>query len=430
MTDSQKGAPLSNQSALELLIAELDHLDEQVELWDMDMDAICEYVEAGEFVSRLLNITSEHFDSLMSEIEVVGGGPGRLADFIAKISKLNQSIWDRCFDGGESLTDQQLLTEVDSDRIFFKYAQSRKRGEMVLDRSEQSQSQALRFAATEYRQIASLDSDWHLQRERAWRLQLQVSGIVLRLFENGKLVGMPDVESAILKTKINHERNGNKNTVGLWKTFIWIQIAGYFDEERAVTIEEYEEYDGLRLEVKWVSLCPGAFGKRYPDIFKPLSVEDSKEGLDREVLWQEFHFEIMNYYAKSCELLADYVEKKVAPQNEQSVARVVVLADSLLSFTNAELMSELAKVIKTNKEKHWKANELRLKILECNPGRTTSVKSIEKNLIYQKLLENQGRKRKRKIDPDVLHDVVSRSLREHAAENGAKINGRRVQSRD
>lgn len=326
MTDSQKGAPLSNQSALELLIAELDQLHEQVELWDLDMDAICAYVEAGEFVSRLRNITSEHIDPLMSEIEVVGGGPGRLADFIGKISKLDQSIWDKFFDGGESLTNEQLLTEVDSDRIFFKYAQSRKRGEMVLDRSEQSQSQALRFAAMEYRQIASLDSDWHLQRERAWRLQLQVSGTVLRLFENGKLVGMPDVESAILKTKRNHERTGNKNTMGLWKSVIWIQMAGYFDEERAVTIEEYEEHDGLRLEVKWVSLCPGVFGKRYPDIFRPLSVEDSKEGLDREVLWQEFHFEIMNYYAKSCELLADYIEQ----QEKQTVSPVVVAADPVV----------------------------------------------------------------------------------------------------
>jgi hypothetical protein len=115
---------------------------------------------------------------------------------------------------------------------------------------------------------------------------------------------------------------------------------------------------------------------------------------------------------------------------EQPVAPVVVPAESLLAFTNAELMSELAKVIKTNKEKHWKANELRLKILECNPGRTTSVKSIEKNLVYKTLLETQGRQRKRKIDPDVLHDVVSQSLREHAAENGVRIKGRRIQSRD
>lgn len=323
MTDSQIGAPLYNQSALELLIAELDHLHEQEELWDMDMDAICVYVEAGEFVSRLRNITSEHIDPLMSEIEVVGGGPGRLADFIGKISKLDQSILDKFFDGGESLTNEQLLTEVDSDRIFFKYAQSRKRGEMVLDRSGQSQSQVLRFAATEYRQIASLDSDWNLQGERAWRLQEQVSGTVLLLFENGNLVGMPDVESAILKTKINHERNGNTNTVGLWKSIIWIQIAGYFDEERAVTIEEY---DGLRLEVKWVRLCPGVFGKRYPDILKPLSVEDSEEGLDREDLWREFHFEIMNYYAKSCELLADYIEKK----EKQTVSPVILPADPVV----------------------------------------------------------------------------------------------------
>lgn len=109
---------------------------------------------------------------------------------------------------------------------------------------------------------------------------------------------------------------------------------------------------------------------------------------------------------------------------------VVVPVDSLLAFTKAELMGELAKVIAKNKEKHWKPTELRLKILECNPGRTTSVKSIEKNLIYKNLLETQGRKRKRKIDPDVLHDVISQSLREHAAENGVRIRGRRIQSRD
>lgn len=121
---------------------------------------------------------------------------------------------------------------------------------------------------------------------------------------------------------------------------------------------------------------------------------------------------------------------KLAEMNANKIAPVVELADSLLSFTNAELMSELAKVIKTNKEKHWKANELRLKILECNPGRTTSDKSIEKNLVYQTLLETQGRKRKRKIDPDVLWDVVSQSLREHEAENGVRVKGRRIQSRD
>jgi hypothetical protein len=104
--------------------------------------------------------------------------------------------------------------------------------------------------------------------------------------------------------------------------------------------------------------------------------------------------------------------------------------DKLRSLSKNELMSELGKIIDTNKVKHWKADELRSMILERNPGRTTAVKSIEKNLVYTTLLEIQGRNRARKIDPDVLNAVVSQSQREHAAENGVRVRGNQIKSRD
>ena len=95
----------------------------------------------------------------------------------------------------------------------------------------------------------------------------------------------------------------------------------------------------------------------------------------------EHSFRVVGYYSKGCEVIAEIIEAelKIGPAFGPK-------SQKLSSLSKPELTGEIAKVIASNKTRRWKAEDIRTKILEQNPGRTTSAKTIEKNLVYDQLL--------------------------------------------
>ncbi len=98
-----------------------------------------------------------------------------------------------------------------------------------------------------------------------------------------------------------------------------------------------------------------------------------------------------------------------------------------------ELEPVLLEIISSDPDRQWKLPELVSEVHKRKPGRTTSDTQIQRTAVFNKLLEDQGRKRpgrKTKAEKAELERLISQSMREDDADNEGHVRGKRIRSRD
>ena len=157
---------------------------------------------------------------------------------------------------------------------------------------------------------------------------------------------------------------------------------------------------------------------------------------------------LIQEFVEAVRALSNTSETSGADPSPEAVQDPKPNKTELDSLSDSELTVVLAKIIEEDPRKRWTASKLVPEVENRRPGRRTSDTSIGQNLIFKRLLEKQGRNRRRRIKTQNVEDLeqvagnvvaksyatdrlsrlVEEQAREDAADQGSRRKGRRARS--
>lgn len=306
---------------LRALVELLNHLHEQIELWEPGMSPCPTRVERSEFIQRLNGCIHAHQSELDLLFSTIPNGSWRLAKFIANVSRMERLASDIVWDEPhETLSDEDLYSALEAEHVYFNQiltsnelpvgsavavpACTAIRDPKVVELSRVT-SRIFKHLASEFKQLRHLPNA-HLEWVESGRLTDRLGVALLDAFNRQLLPAL------IVKAVKEESAKGN-----LWELFLHWGVFGYHPAN--IEIFSVEDEETGQASSDYYALEPGCIKLVWPELFQSIIGGEFSDGMDKLLAGQELVkreiFTILGYYKLGCELLSEWIDQQlIAPQ--------------------------------------------------------------------------------------------------------------------